>query len=433
MGVKKSTVCTRARSSATRYTPASSLVSNPTRTFGSVCRGRRRNTESSRLGLSLAAQPAALTMAVSLTVSAKTHSLLPPFRRQLSAEGALQVPSEKTSPVIIRWRSFPRPDETMPREPRPCTAVQGVTNSQSCVVRMRLSTRFPHKLRASLGAADRVGRALFYLRAPLFPSSGPQGGAWNVFSSSAREHAQPAPAGGDHCAHRAQCPGFPWHPLADGRAEREIRPRAPARSYAGRVAPRIENHGGGAGVCPGGPAAPGEYLGATAKPQTQDLRRLGRANARDGREPRGGRNGFAGTAICGGDGRLDPPALRLHTRAPVRDFLHHIHFPARRMDAHHFQHVVSVAGGNHSGRHLGTRPVPAFLPARRSRSLPIRRLDESQQPDSFDRRFRGGGRADGSVSGALSKDEDRDGVDAIHPAAAFQGPGLYAVAALAAD
>src|SRR5712692_4320515 len=351
MGVKKSTVCTRARSSATRYTPASSLVSNPTRTFGSVCRGRRRNTESSRLGLSLAAQPAALTMAVSLTVSAKTHSLLPPFRRQLSAEGALQVPSEKTSPVIIRWRGFPRPDEAMPREPRPCTAVQGVTNSQSCVVRMRLSTRFPHKLRASLGAADRVGRALFYLRAPLFPSSGPQGGAWNVFSSSAREHAQPAPAGGDHCAHRAQCPVFPRHPLADGRAEREIRPRA----------------------------------------------------------------------------------LRLHTRAPVRDFLHHIHFPARRMDAHHFQYVVSVAGRNHSGRHLGAHPVPAFLPARRSRSLPIRRLDESQQLNPLHRRFRGCGRADGSVSGALSKDEDRNGVDAIHPAAAFQGPGLYAVAALAAD
>src|SRR5260370_8992525 len=185
--------------------------------------------------------------------------------------------------------------------------------------------------------------ALFYLRAPLFPSSGPQPGAWNVFSSSAREHAQPAPAGGDHRAHRAQCPGFPRHALADGWAEREIRPRAPARSYAGRVAPPIENHGGGAGVCPGGPAAPGGYLGATAKPQTPDLRRLGRANARDGREPRAGRNGFAGTAIRGGDGRLDPPALRLHTRAPLGVFLHHIPSPPRRVLEHPFQYVVSVA------------------------------------------------------------------------------------------
>jgi hypothetical protein len=110
-----------------------------------------------------------LTMAVSLTVSAKTHSLLPPLRRQLSAEGPLQVPDEKASPVIIRWRGFPRPDEAMQRESRPCTAVQGVTNSQSRVVRMRLSTRFPHKLRASLGAADRVGRRFVLSAGPTIP------------------------------------------------------------------------------------------------------------------------------------------------------------------------------------------------------------------------------------------------------------------------
>src|SRR6266481_4448914 len=72
-GVKKSTVCTNARSSLIRYTPASSLVLKPTSTFGSVGSGRRRSIESSVPGLSLAAQPAALTMAVSFTESVKPH------------------------------------------------------------------------------------------------------------------------------------------------------------------------------------------------------------------------------------------------------------------------------------------------------------------------------------------------------------------------
>jgi hypothetical protein len=71
--VKKSTVCTSASSSLIRYTPASSLVLNPTSTFGSVGSGRRRSIESSVPGLSLAAQPDALTMAVSFTESVKPH------------------------------------------------------------------------------------------------------------------------------------------------------------------------------------------------------------------------------------------------------------------------------------------------------------------------------------------------------------------------
>src|ERR1700757_746953 len=75
-GVKKSTVCTNARSSLIRYTPASSLVLKPTSTFGSVGSGRRRSIESSVPGLSLAAQPAALTMAVSFTESVKPHLTL---------------------------------------------------------------------------------------------------------------------------------------------------------------------------------------------------------------------------------------------------------------------------------------------------------------------------------------------------------------------
>src|SRR6267154_1325417 len=73
IGVKKSTVCTIAISGPSKYTPASSLVSKPTSTFGSVGRGKRRKMESSNPGLSFAAQPAALTMAVSFTVGVKPH------------------------------------------------------------------------------------------------------------------------------------------------------------------------------------------------------------------------------------------------------------------------------------------------------------------------------------------------------------------------
>src|SRR5437660_4113840 len=79
MGVKKSTVCTIAISGLSRYTPASSLVSKPTSTFGSDGRGKRRKTESSNPGLSFAAQPAALTMAVSFTVGVKPHLAIKPF------------------------------------------------------------------------------------------------------------------------------------------------------------------------------------------------------------------------------------------------------------------------------------------------------------------------------------------------------------------
>src|SRR5207248_9008445 len=67
IGVKKSTVCTSAVFSSIRYTPASSQVSKPTSTFGSVWRGSCRKTESSVPGLSLAAQPAALAIDVNLT------------------------------------------------------------------------------------------------------------------------------------------------------------------------------------------------------------------------------------------------------------------------------------------------------------------------------------------------------------------------------
>ena len=67
MGVKKSTDCTRARSGESLYTPASSAVSKPTRTFGSCCLGNFPSIESSAAGLNLDAQPADFTDAVRRT------------------------------------------------------------------------------------------------------------------------------------------------------------------------------------------------------------------------------------------------------------------------------------------------------------------------------------------------------------------------------
>src|ERR1700722_8085179 len=64
IGVKKSTVCTRAHSGESLYTPASSAVSNPTSTFSFAQRGIRASTWSKTFGLSLDAQPAAEDWAV---------------------------------------------------------------------------------------------------------------------------------------------------------------------------------------------------------------------------------------------------------------------------------------------------------------------------------------------------------------------------------
>src|SRR5271155_3327532 len=105
IGVKKSTVCTRAISSVIRYTPASSLVSKPTRRFGSVGRGRRFNTESSKPGLILAAQPAAFTACVSRTDwSAKLSlplecrcTIIAPGRRRRLQVYALGVSRRRTN------------------------------------------------------------------------------------------------------------------------------------------------------------------------------------------------------------------------------------------------------------------------------------------------------------------------------------------------
>src|SRR5262249_7751991 len=72
MGVKKSTVCTRASSAVSLYTPASSAVSNPISTFSFSTRGRLASTRSKTFGLNLDAQPAAFTWAVSFFADTST-------------------------------------------------------------------------------------------------------------------------------------------------------------------------------------------------------------------------------------------------------------------------------------------------------------------------------------------------------------------------
>src|ERR1700733_15411590 len=64
IGVKKSTVWTKAHSGVSLYTPASSAVSNPTSTFSFAQRGIRASTWSKTFGLSAEAQPAAEVWAV---------------------------------------------------------------------------------------------------------------------------------------------------------------------------------------------------------------------------------------------------------------------------------------------------------------------------------------------------------------------------------
>src|SRR5215831_20706574 len=65
MGVKKSTVCTRAISSVNLYTPASSAVDVSTRTFGSCCGGSSARACPNTVGLIFEAQPAQATRLVS--------------------------------------------------------------------------------------------------------------------------------------------------------------------------------------------------------------------------------------------------------------------------------------------------------------------------------------------------------------------------------
>src|SRR5215467_10470309 len=65
MGVKKSTVCTRAISSVNLYTPASSAVEVSTRRFGSCCGGSSARACPNTVGFIFEAQPAQATRLVS--------------------------------------------------------------------------------------------------------------------------------------------------------------------------------------------------------------------------------------------------------------------------------------------------------------------------------------------------------------------------------
>src|ERR1700751_1916148 len=100
MGVKKSTVCTKASSGEILYTPASSAVSKPTRTFGSYCLGNVPRIESSAAGLNLDAQPADFTDAVRRTGS--TGFILRFYRRSVDFDQieTLGKPNRRPTPLL---------------------------------------------------------------------------------------------------------------------------------------------------------------------------------------------------------------------------------------------------------------------------------------------------------------------------------------------
>src|SRR5439155_26405843 len=78
MGVKKSTVCTSARSGAIRNTPASSAVEVPTSRSACTTGGSARRTRDRSAGPSLPAQPAARARSVSRKSSDRVRAPLSP-------------------------------------------------------------------------------------------------------------------------------------------------------------------------------------------------------------------------------------------------------------------------------------------------------------------------------------------------------------------
>src|ERR1700720_3694926 len=78
MGVKKSTVCTSARSLVSRYTPASSALTEPTSTFGLRNFGSCRKTCDRAFWLNFDAQPAQDESDVSLRICSRDMRS-PPF------------------------------------------------------------------------------------------------------------------------------------------------------------------------------------------------------------------------------------------------------------------------------------------------------------------------------------------------------------------
>src|SRR5438067_9772444 len=78
MGVKKSTVCTSAQSLVRRYTPASSALAEPMRTFGSRNFGSCRKTCDRAFWLNLDAHPAQDESDVKLRICSRDMRS-PPF------------------------------------------------------------------------------------------------------------------------------------------------------------------------------------------------------------------------------------------------------------------------------------------------------------------------------------------------------------------
>ena len=119
MGVKKSTVCTRASSAVSLYTPASSAVSNPISTFSSAQRGTLAKTWSNNFGLSLDAQPAAFTCAVSFLRGCAWHrpSILTIIAgmRRTSVLSAAPAAGAGAHAGLARAANRSAPEEGLPR------------------------------------------------------------------------------------------------------------------------------------------------------------------------------------------------------------------------------------------------------------------------------------------------------------------------------
>ena len=83
IGVKKSTVCTSARSSRSAYTPASSAVPKPTKTRSFAVDGNVRSTDASSAEPSLLAQPPHDASAVSRTGTSTSITNPPKMKKTL--------------------------------------------------------------------------------------------------------------------------------------------------------------------------------------------------------------------------------------------------------------------------------------------------------------------------------------------------------------
>ena len=125
------------------------------------------------------------------------------------------------------------------------------------------------------------------------------------------------------------------------------------------------------------------------------------------------RTGYAEYPICNVVKSLRYRAVRLRSGASHADQLPHRQLYAWRMDAPDRQHVVPLAGWVCAGRRLGTLGVFHLLSGRRRRRTAVLCLVESGEHHSHAGGIGRGGSFDGRVSGALSEDEDRDGVAVV--------------------